>query len=150
MCVFFVLSTRRHPAHPVSELTLHPTEIQALWPPNYDTGSYVVWQLRCTRWTAVVVQCHVIVPDYDRHNIHTPATPIRFFFLFHQHFYFPAQLAGSFTLTAIFWTSGGDKCRPFSHLLVRAFIFIAHRRFSLPTGHRRSSNFAINNTQKKE
>ena len=34
--------TRRHPAHPVSALILYPREIQALWSPNYDTGSYVV------------------------------------------------------------------------------------------------------------
>ena len=37
-----VLSTRRHPAHPVSFLILHPGEIQALWSQNYDAGSYVV------------------------------------------------------------------------------------------------------------
>ena len=37
-----VVSTRRHPTHPVSALILHPREIQALWSQNYDTGSYVV------------------------------------------------------------------------------------------------------------
>ena len=35
---FFI---RRHPAHPVSALILHPREIQALWLQN-DTGSYAV------------------------------------------------------------------------------------------------------------
>ena len=46
LCVCYshktVLSTRRHAAHPVSALILHPREIQALWSQNYDTGSYVV------------------------------------------------------------------------------------------------------------
>ena len=42
MRVFFTLSlflsTRRHPAHPVPELILHPSiERQALWSRNYDT-----------------------------------------------------------------------------------------------------------------
>ena len=32
-------------------------------------------QLSCTRQNAAV-QCHAIVLGYDRHNIHTPATPI--------------------------------------------------------------------------
>ena len=38
--VFF---TRRHPAHPVSALILHPNsrETQALWSQNHDTGSNV-------------------------------------------------------------------------------------------------------------
>ena len=30
-----VLPTRRHPAHPVSPLILHPREMQALWSQNY-------------------------------------------------------------------------------------------------------------------
>ena len=38
----YFFSTRRHPAHPVSALILHPGEIQALWSPNYDTGRSVV------------------------------------------------------------------------------------------------------------
>ena len=32
-----VLSTRRHPAHPVSVLILRPMQTQALWSQNYDT-----------------------------------------------------------------------------------------------------------------
>ena len=32
-----VLSTRRHPAHPLSLPILHPAEIQALRSPNHDT-----------------------------------------------------------------------------------------------------------------
>ena len=69
-----VLSTRRHPAHPVSAKVLHPREIQALWPQNYHTGSYY----GCTRQTAVsilIVQCHAIVALTGTNNIHTPATP---------------------------------------------------------------------------
>ena len=50
VCVFFtwnrVLSTRRHPAHPVSSLSLQAREIQALVTSsdhrNYDTGNYKV------------------------------------------------------------------------------------------------------------
>ena len=34
-----VLLTRRHPAHPVSALILHPKETQVLWSQSYDTGS---------------------------------------------------------------------------------------------------------------
>ena len=45
VCSSFFLCTRRHPAHPVYALILHPREVQALWPQNYDTGRYV----RCTR-----------------------------------------------------------------------------------------------------
>ena len=68
-CVFFttILSTRRHPAHPVSALILYPREIKVLWSQMYDT-----------------VPCNVIVLGYDRpnilvlgrdrHNIHTPGT----------------------------------------------------------------------------
>ena len=44
LCVFFTSSrsfTRRHPTHPASVLTLHPREIQALWPQNYDDGNAV-------------------------------------------------------------------------------------------------------------
>ena len=36
-----------------------------------------------------------------------------FFLFFDHHFYFPAQLVG-FLPSAIFWTSPGHRCRPFS------------------------------------
>ena len=62
-----VLSTRRHAAHPLSSLILHPREIQAQWSQNYNTGSDVLDSS---------IHCHAIVLDYDRHHIHTPATPI--------------------------------------------------------------------------
>ena len=65
------LSTRRHPAHPVSALILHPRELQALWSQNYGTGSYVV-PGRHQYYNAMLR----ILLGYDRHNIHTPVTPI--------------------------------------------------------------------------
>ena len=37
-----VLSTRRHPAHPVYALTLRPIEVQALWSQKYAAVSYVI------------------------------------------------------------------------------------------------------------
>ena len=42
-----------------------------------------------------------------------------FFFFFSHHFYVPAQLVGDLP-SAIFWTSRGHRCRPFSPP-VRAF-----------------------------
>ena len=53
------MSSRRHPTHPVSALILYPTEIEALWSQNYDTGSDVVLGRQRS------VQCHAI------YNIHT-------------------------------------------------------------------------------
>ena len=51
-----------------------------------------------------------------------------------------------FTLSATFWTSRGHRCRPFSPP-VRAFIFIAHIRFSIPTARRLSSKFNVANSR---
>ena len=56
-------------------------------------------------------------------------------------FYFPAQLVGGFLPSAIFWTSRGHRCRPFSPP-VRAFNFLWRIGFSIPTARRFSSNVA--------
>ena len=39
---FTLLSTRRHPSHPVTALTLCSIEVQALWSEMYDVVSHVV------------------------------------------------------------------------------------------------------------
>ena len=70
--VFLFLYARRHPAHPVSVLILHPTrgKIQALWSQNYDTETL-----------HIVVQFSIVdnaIPfhraGYDRHNTYTHAS----------------------------------------------------------------------------
>ena len=66
-----VLSTRRHPAHPVSALILHPREIQALWSQNYDADSYAVpgrqqqYTAMPLRW-AVTGTTHIVLHIYIR------------------------------------------------------------------------------------
>ena len=60
-------STRRLPAHPVSTLTNHPREIQALWSHNYDTGSYdTLYQVDSS---SNDVRSDIL--DYDRHTHYT-------------------------------------------------------------------------------
>ena len=66
-----VLSTRRHPAHPVPVLIHHLSnrEIQALWSQNYDTAKLH----RCViQGVDNAMSCNSIFSTgYDRHNIHT-------------------------------------------------------------------------------
>ena len=61
MCV---QSTRRHPAHPVSMLILHPRQIQALWSQNYGTE---ILRRNAAKGVANAMLCHRT--GYDRHNM---------------------------------------------------------------------------------
>ena len=70
VCVFFTLnrsSTRRHPAHPVSVLTLHPRKISSVVT-SYDT------EIMHRNAFDNAMSCPST--GYDRHNIHTSATEI--------------------------------------------------------------------------
>ena len=70
VCVFFTLnrsSTRRHPAHPVSVLILHPRKISSVVT-SYDT--------EIMRRNAFDNAMSCPSTGYDRHNIHTSATEI--------------------------------------------------------------------------
>ena len=71
VCVFFTLnrsSTRRHPAHPVSVLILHPRKISSVVT-SYDT------EIMHRNAFDNAVSCPST--GYDRHNIHTSATEIQ-------------------------------------------------------------------------
>ncbi|CAM9528495.1 unnamed protein product [Laminaria digitata] len=67
-CSLFVLSTRRHPAHPVPVLLLHPREIEGVW-----------LQITRQRWYVHNAERRVdnAMPcqrtGCDKHNIHEPA-----------------------------------------------------------------------------
>ena len=70
VCVFFTLnrsSTRRHPAHPVSVLILHPRKISSVVT-SYDT------EIMHRNAFDNAMSCPST--GYDRHNIHTLATEI--------------------------------------------------------------------------
>ena len=70
VCVFFTLnrsSTRRHPAHPVSVLILHPRKISSVVT-SYDT------EIMHRNAFDNAMSCPST--GYDRHNIHTSATEI--------------------------------------------------------------------------
>ena len=70
VCVFFTLncsSTRRHPAHPVSVLILHPRKISSVVT-SYDT------EIMHRNTFDNAMSCPST--GYDRHNIHTSATEI--------------------------------------------------------------------------
>ena len=70
VCVFFTLnrsSTRRHPAHPVSVLILHPRNISSVVT-SYDT------EIMHRNAFDNAMSCPST--GYDRHNIHTSATGI--------------------------------------------------------------------------
>ena len=70
VCVFFTLnrsSTRRHPAHPVSALILHPRKISSVVT-SYDT------EIMHRNAFDNAMSCSST--GYDRHNIHTSATEI--------------------------------------------------------------------------
>ena len=70
VCVFFTLnrsSTRRHPAHPVSVLILHPRKISSVVT-SYET------EIMHRNAFDNAMSCPST--GYDRHNIHTSATEI--------------------------------------------------------------------------
>ena len=70
VCVFFTLnrsSTRRHPAHPVSVLILHPRKISSVVT-SHDT------EIMHRNAFDNAMSCPST--GYDRHNIHTSATEI--------------------------------------------------------------------------
>ena len=70
VCVFFTLnrsSTRRHTAHPVSVLILHPRKISSVVT-SYDT------EIMHRNAFDNAMSCPST--GYDRHNIHTSATEI--------------------------------------------------------------------------
>ena len=71
--VFLFLYARRHPAHPVSVLILHPTrgKIQALWSQNYDTETL---HRNVVKGVGSAMSCYR--PGYDRRNICTPASQV--------------------------------------------------------------------------
>ena len=67
VCVFFTInrsSTRRHPAHPVSVLILHPRKISSVVT-SYDT------EIMHRNAFDNAMSCPST--GYDRHNIHTSA-----------------------------------------------------------------------------
>ena len=71
VCVFSTLnrsSTRRHPAHPVSVLILHPRKISSVVT-SYDT------EIMHRNAFDNAMSCPST--GYDRHNIHTSATEIQ-------------------------------------------------------------------------
>ena len=70
VCVFFTLnrsSTRRHPAHPLSVLILHPRKISSVVT-SYDT------EIMHRNAFDNAMSC--LSTGYDRHNIHMSATEI--------------------------------------------------------------------------